>query len=91
MTSSPARPWRDVPNFWFPEGHTAALDGFYRAETLFMPMIWAGLSIFMMLSATRHADSPTVSFMFFRLLAITLLMFDLLEGVTTAEWAGSEF
>ena len=73
--------------FWF----IAALDGFYRAETLLMSIVWGGLSIFMMLSATRRADSPTVSFMFFRLLAITLLMFDLLKGFTTAEWAGSEF
>jgi uncharacterized membrane protein len=73
--------------FWF----IAALDGFYRAEILFMSIIWGGLSIFMMLSATRRADSPTVSFMFFRLLAITLLMFNLLRGFTAAEWAGSEF
>ena len=66
--------------FWF----IAALDGFYRAETLFMSIIWGGLSIFMMLSATRRADSPTESFMFFRLLAITLLTFDLLKGFKAA-------
>jgi len=73
--------------FWF----IAALDGFYRAETLFMSVIWGGLSLFMMITASRRADSPTVSFMFFRLLAIAMLILDLLGGITAGTWAGSEF
>lgn len=73
--------------FWF----IAALDGFYRAETLFGSFLWGGLSIMMMVSAVRRADSPTVSFMFFRLLAIILLTLDVMKGVATDEWAGVEF
>jgi len=73
--------------FWF----IAALDGFYRAETLFGSLLWGGMSIVMMVSATRRADSPTVSFMFFRLLAVFLLALDLVKGVATSEWAGFAF
>jgi len=73
--------------FWF----IAALDGFYRAETLFGSLLWGGMSIVMMVSATRRADSPTVSFMFFRLLAVFLLALDLVKGAATGEWAGFEF
>ncbi len=47
--------------FWF----IAALDGFYRADTLFSSILWCGMSILMMITATQRADSPTVSFMFF--------------------------
>lgn len=73
--------------FWF----IAALDGFYRADTLFMSIIWAGLSIYMMISAAGRADNPTVSFVFFRLLAIAMLILDLMKGVASGEWAGCEF
>jgi hypothetical protein len=73
--------------FWF----IAALDGFYRADTLFMSVIWGGLSIYMMITASRRADSPATSFMFIRLLGIAFLTLDLLKGVTAGEWAGSEF
>jgi hypothetical protein len=73
--------------FWF----VAALDGFYRAETLFASLIWGGLSVVMMVTAARRADNPTVSFMVFRLLAIALLAIDVLRGGMTGEWAGTEF
>lgn len=73
--------------FWF----IAALDGFYRAETLFGSILWGGISIIMMISATRRADYPIGSFMFFRLLAVAFLAFDLLKGTVTGEWAGAEF
>lgn len=73
--------------FWF----IAAMDGFYRAETLFGSLLWGGLSIVMMISAVRRADSPTASFMFFRLLAIILLTMDVVKGFVTNEWAGIEF
>ena len=53
--------------FWF----AAALDGLYRAETTMGQVIWGGMSIFMLLTAGRRADSPTASFMFFRLLALS--------------------
>jgi hypothetical protein len=73
--------------FWF----MAALDGFYRADTLFSSILWGGMSILMMVSASRRADTPTGSFMFFRLLAVAMLVFDLVRGVTTGAWAGVEF
>jgi hypothetical protein len=73
--------------FWF----IAALDGFYRAETLFWSVIWGVMSIIMMFTASRRADSPTASFMFFRLLGLVLLALDLLNGVLAGDWAGSEF
>ncbi|WP_373492521.1 hypothetical protein [Parasphingorhabdus sp.] len=73
--------------FWF----IAALDGFYRADTLFGSILWGGISIIMMVSAARRADSPTASFMFFRLIAIFLLAIDLIKSATTGEWAGIEF
>jgi hypothetical protein len=73
--------------FWF----IAALDGFYRAETLFGSVLWGGMSVFMMITASRRADHPTVSFMFFRMLALVFLAFDLVKGVTTGAWAGAEF
>lgn len=73
--------------FWF----IAALDGLYRAETLFGSVLWGGISLLMMFSAAWRADSPTASFMFFRLLAVAFLALDLLKGTTTGEWAGFEF
>ncbi|HEV2079883.1 MAG TPA: hypothetical protein VGR19_08325 [Allosphingosinicella sp.] len=73
--------------FWF----IAALDGFYHADTLFLSILWGGMSVLMMVTATRRADSPTASFMFFRMLALVFLVLDLLKGAATGEWAGVEF
>jgi uncharacterized membrane protein AbrB (regulator of aidB expression) len=73
--------------FWF----IAALDGFYRAETLFSSILWGGMSVVMMITASQRADSPTVSFMFFRLLAVAFLVLDLIKGAVSGGWAGSEF
>lgn len=73
--------------FWF----IAALDAFYRAETLFSSILWGGISIFMMITAARRADVPTASFMVFRMLCLGFLAFDLAKGAATGEWAGCEF
>lgn len=73
--------------FWF----IAALDGFYRAETLFSSILWGGMSLVMMITASRRADSPTISFMFFRMLGVVFLLLDLVKGAATGEWAGTEF
>lgn len=73
--------------FWF----IAAMDGFYRAETLFGSFLWGGLSIFMMVSAALRADSPTVSFLYFRLSACLILVLDLVRGAASGDWAGIEF
>ena len=73
--------------FWF----IAALDGFYRAETLFWSIVWAVISLVMMVTAAGRADQPTASFMFFRLLAVAALVLDVLAGAMTGRWAGVEF
>lgn len=73
--------------FWF----IAALDGFYRAETLFSSLLFGGMSIFMMVVATRRPDMPTRSFIWFRILALVMLAIDILSGASTGEWAGVEF
>lgn len=73
--------------FWF----VAALDGFYRAETLFGSVVFGALSIFMMLTASLRADMPTSSSMIFRMIALAFLLLDLVSGATTGEWLGVEF
>ena len=73
--------------FWF----AAALNGLYHAETMIGWVIWGGMSIVMMVSAAHRADSPTASFMFFRLLALVLLILDLVGGAVTGDWGGAEF
>ena len=73
--------------FWF----IAALDGFYRADTLFSSILWGGISVLMMFTATQRADHPTTSFMFLRLLAVLFFAIDFLEGTLTGKWAGIEF
>ena len=73
--------------FWF----IAALDGFYRADTLFLSVLWGGMSVVMMITATKRADSPTGSFMLFRILSLLFLVIDVIEAATTGKWAGVEF
>lgn len=73
--------------FWF----IAALDGFYRAETMFASVLFGLLSILMMFTASLRADMPTQSTMWFRLVALALLILDIVRGLSIGEWAGIEF
>lgn len=73
--------------FWF----VAALDGFYRAETLVSSIIFGVMSLIMMVTASLRADMPTTSMFWFRIMALALLTLDLLKGATIGEWAGTEF
>ena len=73
--------------FWF----IAALDGFYHADTLFSSILWGGMSVVMMITASQRADHPTASFMFFRILGVVFLALDVVKGAVTGEWAGTEF
>ncbi len=73
--------------FWF----IAALDGFYHAETLFSMVLWGGMSVIMMITASRRADQPAASFLFFRMLGVAFLLFDVLRGAVTGQWSGAEF
>ncbi len=73
--------------FWF----IAALDGFYRADTLVSSVLFGLLSLVMMVTASTRADMPTQSFMWFRMLAIVLLVVDIVLGAVTGAWAGTEF
>ena len=73
--------------FWF----IAALDGFYRADTLFSSVLFGVMSIVMMLTASLRADMPTRSSMWFRMLALAFLVLDIITGAGTGEWEGTEF
>ena len=73
--------------FWF----VAALDGLYRADSLFSSILFGVLSIFMMLTASMRADMPTRSSMWFRMFALAFLILDLAAGAVTGKWAGTEF
>jgi hypothetical protein len=73
--------------FWF----VAALDGFYRADSLFSSVLFGVLSLVMMVTASLRADMPTQSSMWFRLFALAFLILDLVTGAATGKWAGTEF
>ncbi len=73
--------------FWF----ITALDGFYRADTLFSSLLWGALSLIMMFTASRRADSPTTSLLIFRMLSVGLLVFSVIEAIAARKWAGTEF
>lgn len=73
--------------FWF----ISALDGFYRAQTMVSSIIWGGMSVLMMVTATRRADAPTNSFMVFRMLGLAFLFYDVIKSSMNGIWAGSEF
>lgn len=73
--------------FWF----IAALDGFYRADTLLSAIVFGLMSVFMMLTASLRADMPAYSSLWFRMLALLFLVLDVIKGATTQEWAGVEF
>lgn len=73
--------------FWF----IAALDAFYRADTLLGSVIWGAISVIMMVTAARRADQPSSSFLFFRMLALVALAIDLVQGLAGQSWAGIEF
>ncbi len=73
--------------FWF----ISALDGFYHADTIVSSVLWAGISVLMMITATRRADAPTNSVMVFRLLCLAFLLYDVMKSSMTGILAGSEF
>lgn len=73
--------------FWF----IAALDGFYRADTMISSIVWGGMSVIMMVTASQRADFPTQSFMFFRLLGIAFLLSDVVTSSLNGKWGGTEF
>jgi hypothetical protein len=73
--------------FWF----VAALDGFWRADTLFSSILFGALSVVMMLTASLRADLPTRSSLLMRMLGVLLLALDLAAGAITGRWAGAEF
>jgi hypothetical protein len=73
--------------FWF----IAALDGFWRADTLFASIMFGLLSVFMMVTASLRADMPATSTMGFRMLAILFLLMDVAKGLMENDWAGTEF
>ncbi len=73
--------------FWF----IAAMDGFYRADTLFASILFGAMSVLMMVTASLRADMPTRSSMWFRMLALLFFGLDLIGGLFAGKWAGTEF
>ncbi len=49
------------------------------------------MSVVMMFTATQRADSPTASFMFFRMLSVFFLTLEVVTAAGTGKWAGVEF
>jgi hypothetical protein len=71
---------------WF----VTALDQLRLAETLGQ-QIFAGLfSLIMMLTASLRADMPAFSMMWFRMLALILLILDVMHGARSGAWEGVE-
>jgi hypothetical protein len=54
-------------------------------------VLWGGLSIVMMIMATRRADDPTGSYLFFRMMGLAFRIVDVAAGAITGKWAGTEF
>ncbi|MGZ8310790.1 MAG: hypothetical protein ACXWUR_01890 [Allosphingosinicella sp.] len=73
--------------FWF----IAALDGFYRSDTLLSSVIFGVLSLIMMFTASLRADAPTRSSSWMRMIALLLLVVDIVAGAISGAWAGVEF
>lgn len=71
---------------WF----LAALDQLRLASTLGGQIIAGLFSLFMMVTASLRADMPAISMIWFRFLAMTLLLLDLLHGVVAGQWKGVE-
>jgi hypothetical protein len=73
--------------FWL----AAALDGFWRAESLFLLMLFGLISLLMVVATAMRADLPTRSSLLMRMIALLLLAEDLWSGATSGQWAGAEF
>jgi hypothetical protein len=71
---------------WF----IVALDQLRLADTLGQQVIAGLFSLVMMITASLRADMPAFSMMWFRLLALVLLVLDIGHGVRSGEWAGIE-
>lgn len=73
--------------FWF----IAALDQLRVAQTLGTQILAGIFCVIMMLTASLRADMPTQSSLWFRMLAIALLVQDVVRGIATGSWIGVEF
>lgn len=73
--------------FWF----VAALDQLRVAQTLGTQILAGIFCVIMMLTASLRADMPTQSSLWFRMLALALLVQDVVKGVATGQWLGIEF
>ena len=73
--------------FWF----IAALDQLRVAQTLGAQILAGIFCVVMMLTASLRADMPTQSLLWFRMLALALLVVDVAQGIATGHWLGVEF
>ena len=73
--------------FWF----VAALDQLRVAQTLGAQILAGLFCLVMMYTASLRADMPTRSHLWFRMLAIALLVQDVARAIATGQWLGVEF
>jgi hypothetical protein len=73
--------------FWL----AAALDGLWRADSLFLLVLFGLISLLMVVATALPVDFPTRSSLLMRMLALLLLAQDLWSGATSGQWAGAEF
>lgn len=71
---------------WF----VVALDSLRLADSLTEQVIAGLFSLIMMLTASLRADMPASSMLWFRLLALALLLLDLFHGAYSGDWEGVE-
>jgi len=72
--------------FWF----VVALDQLRVAQTLAQQVIAGLFAVAMMLTASFRADLPSMSMLWFRMLALAFLVLDVLHGVLRHDWIGVE-
>lgn len=71
---------------WF----VTALDQLRIATSLSSQIIAGLFSLFMMFTASLRADIPAFSMMWFRMMALILLLLDIFSGVVSGAWKGVE-
>ncbi|MBW8910821.1 MAG: hypothetical protein JF564_02760 [Sphingomonas sp.] len=71
---------------WF----VTALDQLRIATSLTSQIIAGLFSLFMMFTASFRADMPAISLMWFRIMALLLLVLDVFSGVVSGAWKGVE-
>lgn len=73
--------------FWF----LAAIDGYCHATNFVSLITFSGMTAFMLVAGSLHADRHTRSRFSFRVLGLGLLLLFIIRALLTRTWAGTEF